>query len=81
MNNSSVICPKCHSNNVTFQLIQEHKKRGLLAVLVTFCIKLILLFINIIIWLVSLLIPKGKKSKTSKYAICQNCGYSWKIKI
>ena len=80
MNTSSVSCPKCMSNNVTFQLVQEQKKRGCLTVIFTFTIKLILFFITFLIWLVSLLIPKVRKTKTMKYAVCQNCGYSWKIK-
>lgn len=78
MNNSSIKCPKCGSNNVTFQLVNEQKKRGCLASIIVFFIKLILFIVSIIIWLISLLIPKSSKTKTKKYAICQNCGYSWR---
>ena len=79
MNNSQIRCPKCGSNNVTIQLIQEQKRRGCLTAIIVFCIKLVLLLINLMIWLISLLLPKSKKTKTNKYAICQNCGNSWKI--
>lgn len=80
MNNASVHCPKCGSNNVTFQLVQEQKKRGFFKFIFHLIIKFILLIFNLILWLISLLIPKARKTKTSKYAICQNCGYSWKVK-
>lgn len=80
MNKSSVVCPKCGSNNVTFQLVNEQKKRGCLVALIMIFIKLILFFISFVIWLVSLIIPKSRKSKTNKYAVCQNCGHSWKFR-
>lgn len=73
-------CIKCGSENITVQLINEQKKRGCLIAIISFTIKLIILCISFILWLISLLIPVKKKIKTSKYAVCQNCGYSWKIK-
>lgn len=79
MNNSSIHCPKCGSNNVTIQLIQEQKKRGCLTSIMILLVKIVLFFINLIIWVISLLIPKGHKTKTNKYAVCQNCGHTWKI--
>lgn len=79
MNNSLVTCPKCGSNNVNFQLVQEQKRRGCLTAIIVFIIKFILLLISFVIWLISLLIPKIRRTKTTKYAICQNCGHSWKF--
>ena len=73
-------CIKCGSENVTVQLINEQKKRGCFGFIISFCIKLIILCISWIIWLISLIIPIKRKTKTNKYAVCQNCGYSWKIK-
>ena len=78
-----MVCPRCRSNNVSVQFvteIKEKRKKGLLY----------WLFIGwwweIFAWLF-LTLPKliiaifSKKtktvSKTSKRALCQNCGYSW----
>lgn len=72
-------CIKCGSENVSVQLINEQKKRSCIITIITFIIKLIILCISFILWLISLLIPIKRKSKTNKYAVCQNCGYSWKI--
>ena len=69
-----MICPKCNSQNVTVQTITEQKKRGLIAsilwILLAFCTCGIAI-------LIPLIIQKG--SKTRDYAICQNCGYRWKV--
>lgn len=78
-----MICPKCGSDKINVQIINDfkQKKRGCLTILFVFTIKLILFFFNIIIWLISLLIPKKQKIKVTqhKMAICQNCGHSWEI--
>ena len=73
-------CIKCGSENVNVQLVNESKRRGCLSSIISFTIKLILIFVSFILWIISLLIPKVKRIKTNKYAVCQNCGYSWKIK-
>ena len=80
LNSSNVICPKCGSNNVTFQLVSVQKRRGCLSMIFVFFIKLLLFLISFVIWLISLLIPKIKKTKTKKYAVCQNCGNSWEFR-
>ncbi len=71
----AIICPRCKSNNITFQLVAEQKKRGIFASIVWIILCLCTLFLII---LIPLLTKKG--SKTKKYAICQNCGYSWKFR-
>lgn len=68
-------CPKCDSDKINVQLVTETKKGGLLSLIV----RLLLLWYSFIIWLISLVLPFGKKSKTNKYAICQSCGYSWRL--
>lgn len=73
-------CIKCGSENVTIQLVNEQKKRGCITSIISFVIKLMLFIVSFILWLISLLIPIKRKTKTTKYAVCQNCGYSWKIK-
>ncbi len=73
-------CPKCGSNNVTFQIVQtgavtKTKKKGCLFGLV----RLILIICTCGLWL--LFGKKKAKSKTKytneKIAICQNCGHQW----
>lgn len=77
-----MICPKCGSNNVNIQIINEIKikKKGCLWGIITFFIKLILFLFNLLLWLISLLIPKKQKVKVkqTKICVCQNCGHSWK---
>lgn len=72
-------CPKCKSTNVNVQMLEIHKNRGCLASLFAFTIKLILFFIWVALWLISLLIQKSKKTKLKKFAVCNNCGYHWQI--
>lgn len=73
-------CIKCGSENVNVQLVNETKKRGFFGALLNLVIKIILLCVSFILWLISLILPIKRKTKTNKYAVCQNCGYSWKIK-
>ena len=67
-------CKKCKSNNITVTAVAEQKKRGCLGA----CMWLVLSIITLgmLIW-VPLIMRKG--SKTKSYAICQDCGYRWKI--
>ena len=67
-------CKKCGSTNVNVQLVNESKRRGLLYLL----FKIVLFCISVLIWLLSFLLPI--KRKTNKYAVCQNCGYSWRVR-
>ena len=73
-------CIKCGSENVNVQLVNETKKRGFFGAILNLIIKIILLCVSFILWLISLILPIRRKKKTNKYAVCQNCGYSWKIK-
>ena len=74
------VCPKCGSNNVTFQVVQtgavtNTKKKGCLFGLG----RLLLIVCTCGLWL--LFGKKKSKSKTTytneKVAICQNCGHQW----
>lgn len=67
-----MICPRCGSDNVQVQIVQEHKYGSFLTLLV----RLALFIINFIVWLVSLLI-KTSRIKNKTMAICNNCGNSW----
>nr|DAO66829.1 MAG TPA: RNA polymerase-like protein [Caudoviricetes sp.] len=70
----TMVCKKCGSENVTVQAVAEQKKRGCLASILW--IILTLLTCGLII-LIPLLIRKGSKVKS--YAVCQDCGYRWKV--
>lgn len=81
-----MVCPKCGSNNVTVQLMNVKKKKGFIARFLLFFIKLLILILSFLWWLIlmllSLVIPalRSKKEVMGKFCVCQNCGYSWKIK-
>lgn len=64
-----MVCPKCQSNNVSVQAVSltKTKKRGILW-------WLMLPFF----WIV-LLLPRKVKSKVQSEAVCQSCGYRWKV--
>ena len=75
-------CPKCGSNNVTFQVVQtgavtRTKKKGCLFGLGRF----LLIICTFGLWLI--FGKKKEKSKTKfsneKVAICQNCGHQWRV--
>jgi len=80
-------CPKCSSENVKVELVQEiklkKKRRGILYwVFIGFWWEPILwLFLTVPKLLYELFIPKGQKikTKTQKMAVCQACGHSWKV--
>lgn len=71
-------CPKCKSENVSVQFVTKSAKtykRGCLGGIG----RLMLIFFTLGTWLV----VSKRKSKTNmknqKEAVCQNCGYSWKV--
>lgn len=81
-------CPKCKSENVSIQVITESKlvndHHGLIWWICIgwwwACIKWLIFTLPALIFKV-FGIGKRKKiiTKYHKEAICQNCGYSWKI--
>lgn len=81
-------CPKCNSNNVNIQMInqtfQKTKHKGLLYWLfIGWWLELCLwLFLTVPRLLIALFVPKRKKiyNVTKKMAVCQNCGNSWEVK-
>lgn len=66
-------CPKCGSNNVSVQAVNEVKGRGCLGSAIWI---LLAIFTCGLILLIPLLTKS--KGKTKTYAICQNCGHRWK---
>lgn len=80
------VCPKCGSENVSIQLVKVSKKKNFLIRLILFIPRLIIFFFSIFLWFIikilSLFFPflRSKKEVLRKFAVCQNCGYSWKTK-
>lgn len=66
-------CPKCGSENVTVQAINERKGAGCFTIILY-----IILAISVLGWLILIPLLLRKKDKTSTYAVCQNCGNRWK---
>lgn len=71
--NNGLMCKKCGSKNINVQMVAEQKKRGIL-MSILWIVAAVCTFG--IILLIPILTKKG--SKTRKYVVCQNCGYSWK---
>ena len=71
-------CPKCGSENVQVQAVTtvKTKHRGCLG----WCLWILLAICTIgLIIIIPLLTNSKTKSKTHSEAVCQNCGYRWKV--
>ena len=79
-------CPKCGSNNITFQIVSEQKLKtkhhGVLYWMFIgwWLLPIMWLFFTFYMILGSLFGHKRQKIVTihRSMAVCQNCGYSWK---
>lgn len=69
-----MVCPRCHSNSVVVQAVAEQKKRG--CFMSALWVLLAIFTVGLILW-VPLLTRKGSKTRT--YAICQTCGFRWRV--
>lgn len=78
MSEAKITCPKCGCQNVFVQAVTETKikQRGcfrwflwILLVICTFGLLII----------IPLMTNSKTKSKTHTEAVCQNCGYRWKL--
>lgn len=69
-----LVCPNCRSDKVGVQVVERQKKRGCFAAMMW-----ILLAICTcgLVLLIPLLTRKGSKTKT--FAVCQDCGYKWRV--
>ncbi len=76
-------CPKCNSENVNVQAVSIMKnKRGsfLYFILIGWFIDLMLwIFLTLPMLIFKIFRPKKIKTSVRKMAICQSCGYSWKV--
>ena len=67
-------CKDCGSDRIIVQAVNEHQRRGCLSIL----FYLILLFVPVVGWIALYKLIRGKKSTTSSYCVCQDCGNQWK---
>jgi predicted nucleic-acid-binding Zn-ribbon protein len=73
-----MICPKCGSTNVITQAVTNvrTKHRGCLG----WMLWILLAIVTVGLILIIPLITNTKvKSKTRTEAVCQNCGYRWRV--
>lgn len=92
-NEKKLICPKCHSQNVTVQMVSEQKLvKKKHSILYWVCIgwwwNPFIWFVKWFIFTIPALIFKlfgigGKKKELvtthKSMAVCQNCGYHWEV--
>lgn len=74
-------CSKCGSSDISFSLALEDKKRGLgEGCFLTTVVVILLLCIPVIGWILLFAMFFEKKGTVNvTYALCNNCGNSWKI--
>ncbi|GEM_PF-698436 len=79
---NKLVCKKCGSENIQVQKIstQVKKKKGLMYWSIGWIIDLGLwLFLTVPRLIIQIFKPNKTVTKTHTEAVCQNCGYSWKI--
>lgn len=69
-----MVCPNCKSDNIEFQVVEEHKKAGLGLI-----IWYIILFVTVLGWLILIPMLLRKRTETVTYAVCKDCGKRWKV--
>ena len=78
-----VVCKKCNSSNVTVQAVTEIKKKrkGVLYWLfIGWWLEMIMWVFLTLPWLIiKIFKPKEYKNKITSMAVCQDCGYSWRV--
>lgn len=75
-------CKKCGSENVNVQAIGivKNKHHGIFYWCIGWIIDLIIwLFAFIPRLIIAIFRPKKVKTKVKSYAVCQECGYKWKV--
>ena len=70
-----MVCPKCGSDKVNVQVLEERRKTGCFTILLYIILACTLLGLLIVIALLL-----RKKTTTKTYAVCQNCGNRWEVK-
>lgn len=78
-----MVCKKCKSTNVTVQAVTEIKKKrkGVLYWLfIGWWLEMIMWVVLTLPWLIiKIFKPRKYQHKIISMAVCQNCGYSWRV--
>lgn len=75
-------CIKCNSDKINIQAVTEtkRKKKGIFYWTIGWFIDLMLwFFLTVPRLIIAIFKPKKMVSKTHSMAVCQNCGYKWKV--
>ena len=79
-----MICPKCGSTNVNTQqvAITKNKHHGLFWWLIIgwWWVPLWWICFTVPALIIKIFAPKRIKTKVQTHCVCQQCGYSWRIK-
>lgn len=68
-------CPKCKNENVSISMNTYTKTRSR-----SFLWNLLMVCCTAGLWIIWMLVRKKKEKVVhEKMALCQNCGYSWKL--
>lgn len=75
------ICPRCGSANISFNLALEEQKTGCgEGCFLSTVVVILLLCIPVIGWILLIAMFLEKKGTVNvTYALCHNCGNSWKV--
>lgn len=83
MKNQKLICKKCGSDSISVQKVSVTKSKGkgwAYWLLFGWLIDLALwLFLTLPRLIFAIFRKKKVKTKVHSEAVCQNCGYSWKV--
>ena len=78
-----VVCKKCNSSNVTIQAVSvsKRKRKGILYWLfIGWWLEIFMWLFLTLPWLIiKIFKPKKYKEKITSTAVCQSCGYNWKV--
>lgn len=75
------VCSRCGSSNISYNLaLEEEQRSNAEGCFLGYFITIFLIFIPIIGWiLLYMMFNEKRKLKNVTYAICNNCGNSWKV--
>lgn len=86
--NNKLVCKKCGSENINVQIVESFqiKRKGKTIwywISFVWVIDLILWFVMPVVKIILKIFKRthySAKTKLEKNAVCQDCGYSWRIK-
>ena len=78
-----MVCKKCKSDNVSVQAVAVTSEKGkgcMYWLLIGWWLEALMWLFLTLPWLIiKIFKPKKYKGKVTSMAVCQNCGYRWKV--